>query len=131
MSTQPANEETQPQPGFEQALAELESVVHALEDGRLGLDDSLARYERGIGLLKHCHQLLERAERRIELLCGVDAEGNPIVAPFDETAKSTLEEKSAARVRRRSAPKAQRGGAGPAAKPTGGADDIDEPAGLF
>lgn len=131
MSTQPTNEESQPQPGFEQALAELEAIVHALEDGRLGLDDSLARYERGIGLLKHCHQLLERAERRIELLCGVDAEGNPITQPFDETAESTLEEKSAARSRRRSAPKPPREGAGPSAKPTRGADDIDTPPGLF
>jgi exodeoxyribonuclease VII small subunit len=131
MSTQPANEESQPQPGFEQALAELESIVHALEDGRLGLDDSLARYERGIGLLKHCHQLLERAERRIELLCGVDAEGNPVTQPFDEAAESTLEEKSAARSRRRSAPKGSRAAGGAAPKPTGGADDIDTPAGLF
>jgi exodeoxyribonuclease VII small subunit len=131
MSSQPANEESPQQPGFEQSLAELESIVHALEDGRLGLDDSLSRYERGIGLLKHCHQLLERAERRIELLCGVDAEGNPVTQPFDEGAETTLEEKSATRSRRRSAPKGSKGAAGPSAKPTGGADDIDEPAGLF
>ena len=131
MSTQPENDAAQQQPGFEQALAELESIVHALEDGRLGLDDSLARYERGIGLLKHCHKLLERAERKIELLCGVDAEGNPVTQPFDEGAESTLEEKSASRSRRRSAPKGSRGAGGPSAKPTGGADDIDEPAGLF
>jgi len=131
MSSQPANEESSQQPGFEQALAELESIVHALEDGRLGLDDSLARYERGIGLLKHCHQLLERAERKIELLCGVDAEGNPVTQPFDESAESTLEEKSATRSRRRSAPKGARGEGRASPKPTGGADDIDEPAGLF
>jgi exodeoxyribonuclease VII small subunit len=130
MST-PPDEAAQAQPGFEQALAELEAIVHALEDGRLGLDDSLARYERGIGLLKHCHQLLERAERRIELLCGLDADGNPITAPFDEAVESSLAEKSAARSRRRSAPKGSRSGGGESARPTGGADDIDTPPGLF
>jgi len=129
MSTQP-DEESQT-PGFEQALQQLETIVHALEDGRLGLDDSLARYERGIHLLKHCHQLLERAERKIEMLCGIDAEGNPVTEAFDALAESTPEEKSATRVRRRAAPKAARGGNTPSPQPAGGADDIDEPAGLF
>ena len=71
---------------FEQALAALEQVVRDLEDGRLGLAESLARYEEGVKLLKNCYAQLEQAERRIELLTGVDAAGNAIVAPFDDAA---------------------------------------------
>ncbi|MEN0110739.1 MAG: exodeoxyribonuclease VII small subunit [Planctomycetota bacterium] len=73
------------EPAFEESLAELESVVEDLEGGELPLADALARYEEGVARLKACHAQLEAAERRIELLSGVDAEGNPVVAPFDDT----------------------------------------------
>ena len=46
-----------------------------LEEGRLGLAESLGRYEEGIKLLKQCYTQLEQAERRIELLTGFDAGG--------------------------------------------------------
>jgi exodeoxyribonuclease VII small subunit len=71
---------------FEQALAALEQILRDLEDGRLGLAESLARYEQGIKLLKSCHAQLEQAERRIELLTGIDAAGKAVVAPFDDAA---------------------------------------------
>lgn len=67
---------------FEQALAALEAAVADLESGELGLEESLTRYEQGVARLKRCHAALERAQRRIELLSGVDAEGNPITRPF-------------------------------------------------
>ena len=73
-------------PSFEQALGKLEQIVHALEDGETGLSESLEKYEEGVKLLRHCHDLLQRAERRIELLTGVDPEGNPVTTPFDDTA---------------------------------------------
>jgi exodeoxyribonuclease VII small subunit len=76
-------------PTFETALEELQNIVHELEEGRLGLENSLARFEQGVGLLKNCHRLLEQAEQRIEVLTGTDAQGNPITAPFDAT--STIE----------------------------------------
>ena len=88
---------------FEQALAKLQALVHSLEEGDIGLNEALASYEDGVKLLRHCHQLLETAERRIELLSGIDAEGKPIATPLDDTALS-LEEKSQRRDRRRSAP---------------------------
>jgi exodeoxyribonuclease VII small subunit len=75
--------------GFEESLAELEKIVSQLESGKLGLSEALAQYEAGIGYLKACHGQLQQAERRIELLSGVDAEGNPIVEPFDDGATST------------------------------------------
>ena len=64
---------------------ELEKIVAELESGKLGLSDALARYEEGVKHLKGCQQLLEMAERKIELLSGVDADGNPITEPFEET----------------------------------------------
>ncbi|HWC90619.1 MAG TPA: exodeoxyribonuclease VII small subunit, partial [Pirellulales bacterium] len=59
-------EAPQPPKDFETALVRLEAIVHALEDGDLGLAGSLGQYEEGVKLLKHCYGLLERAERRIE-----------------------------------------------------------------
>jgi exodeoxyribonuclease VII small subunit len=82
----PANEPTSDQPRFEDALKRLEEIVHALEEGDLGLNDSLQHYEEGVKLLRQSYDLLQRAERRIELLSGVDAEGNPITQPFDDSA---------------------------------------------
>lgn len=88
-------------PSFEQSLAELEAIVGELESGKLGLAEALARYEEGVKHLKSCHQLLERVERKIELLSGTDAEGKAITEPFDEREHASLEEKAAARGRRR------------------------------
>jgi exodeoxyribonuclease VII small subunit len=71
---------------FEQALAELEQIVRELEDGQTGLEEALARYERGVGLLKRCYGQLAQAEQRILLLTGQDDEGRPLTQPFEHTA---------------------------------------------
>ncbi|MGA2616015.1 MAG: exodeoxyribonuclease VII small subunit [Thermoguttaceae bacterium] len=71
-------------PSFEQSLARLDEIVHLLEEGEVGLDDALARYEEGVGLLRQAFEALRRAERRIEILSGVDAEGNPVTQPLDD-----------------------------------------------
>lgn len=86
---------------FEEALAELEAVVADLEKGELGLAESLARYEVGIQRIRQCQEQLQRAERRIALLSGVDADGKPLTEPFDDEFVS-LEEKASARGGRRS-----------------------------
>lgn len=71
---------------FEQALAELDRLVRELEDGKISLEDSLARYERGVKLLHRCHSQLRQAEVRIGELVGQDAFGEPITRPFDHAA---------------------------------------------
>ncbi len=71
---------------FEDALAELEQVVRDLEDGQVGLEASLARYERGVGLIKTCYAQLRDAEQRILLVTGTDDEGKPILQPFQHSA---------------------------------------------
>jgi exodeoxyribonuclease VII small subunit len=53
---------------FESALAELDTIVKALDEGDLPLEKSLELYERGVQLSRFCHARLEGAERRIELL---------------------------------------------------------------
>jgi exodeoxyribonuclease VII small subunit len=58
---------------FEETLSALELVVEHLERGRLTMDESIAWYEAGLGLMRRCSHLLEQAELRISAL---DAE-NP------------------------------------------------------
>jgi exodeoxyribonuclease VII small subunit len=53
---------------FETALEELESVVEQLESGDLSLEDSLAVFEKGVGLVKYCNQKLSEVEKKVELL---------------------------------------------------------------
>jgi exodeoxyribonuclease VII small subunit len=79
----------------------LEGIVAALEEGQIPLADALARYEEGIALLKQCYQTLAQAERRIELLNGVDPAGRATSEPFDDSALS-LDQKTEARAARRS-----------------------------
>jgi len=86
---------------FEQSLEQLEQIVRQLEQGRLGLSESLEVYGQGIQHLKQCYQTLESAERKIELLAGIDAQGNPITQPVDD-AELSLDEKAEARNERRS-----------------------------
>ena len=63
---------------YEQAFAELEAVVSALETGEQSLDEALALFERGQGLTKHCAELLDKVELRIRKLSGDTLE------PFEE-----------------------------------------------
>ena len=68
---------------FEKAVAELESIVARLERGDVALDESIAIYERGELLKKHCEQLLSAAENRIEKI-RLDRAGKPTaVEPLD------------------------------------------------
>jgi exodeoxyribonuclease VII small subunit len=92
------------QPTFEQSLAELEAIVHDLEEGELGLAESLARYEQGVKHLKHCYQLLQSAERKIELLTGVGDGGAAITEPFAAEATPLAESAGKRRGRGQSSP---------------------------
>ena len=53
---------------FESALKDLEKIAEKLEEGNLSLDDSIKEFERGIILAKFCHEKLDEAERKIEIL---------------------------------------------------------------
>lgn len=59
----------------------LEDLVAKMEGGEMSLEDSLAAYERGVGLYRSCQQALEQAELRVRLLSDP---ANPDQAkPFD------------------------------------------------
>jgi exodeoxyribonuclease VII small subunit len=68
---------------FEQAVAELETIVARLERGDVPLDQSIEIYERGETLKKHCETLLNAAEARIEKI-RIDRNGKPVgTEPLD------------------------------------------------
>ncbi len=61
---------------FEQAMAELEGIVERLEKGSVALEESIAIYERGEALKRHCETVLKSAEQRIEKIT-LGADGKP------------------------------------------------------
>ncbi len=68
---------------YEQALRALEEVVRRLESGEVALDESIALYERGELLRRHCQSRLDAAQARIEAIVA-DADGRAVgTRPFD------------------------------------------------
>lgn len=51
---------------FEDAIGQLTSIVSKIESGQVPLQDSLEQYEQGMALIKHCRQILAKAEKQIE-----------------------------------------------------------------
>jgi exodeoxyribonuclease VII small subunit len=68
---------------FEQAISRLGEIVDSLEEGEQPLEESIALFEEGMTLAKSSQEILDRAERRIEELLGVDAQGKPVVREID------------------------------------------------
>jgi len=60
--------EPDPKPSFETKLADLERLIRDLEGGRLGLEESIATFEKGKALHKELLKQLGDYERRIEIL---------------------------------------------------------------
>lgn len=73
--------ETSPVADFEASMQALEDLVGRMEAGEMSLEESLAAYERGVGLYRRCQDALEQAELRVRLLSDP---ANPDEArPFD------------------------------------------------
>src|SRR5580698_10631434 len=89
-SAQPAMTD-EPEPNFEDALDRIERIVADLERGEPALSAALAKYEDGVKLLRICYDLLDRAERSVALLTGVDEQGHPVTTPFDARATASPE----------------------------------------
>ena len=60
---------------FEASLDELEQLVEKMEHGDMSLEESLAAYERGVGLYRKCQGALEQAELRVRLLSDPEQPG--------------------------------------------------------
>lgn len=68
---------------FEAALQELEQIVRTLEAGSAPLDESIALYQRGDALKRHCEARLKAAQERIEQIA-LGPDGKPQgTAAFD------------------------------------------------
>lgn len=63
---------------YEEALAELEEIVSALEGEQNQLEESIKLFERGQALAGHCGVLLEAAELKVKQLAGDE------IVPFEE-----------------------------------------------
>ena len=50
---------------FETAMAEVESIIERIETGQIGLEQSVAEYDRGAKLLRDCRERLNQAEQRV------------------------------------------------------------------
>jgi exodeoxyribonuclease VII small subunit len=75
--------------GFEQSMTDLERIVEELEGGQLTLDESLAHYEKGMGLARQLTKTLDQAEKRIEKLVEADAAGDtPGTVPLEAESRA-------------------------------------------
>ena len=71
------------QPRFDGVLENLKLVVEKLEQGNLSLDESLALFENGVALAQRGHELLDAAEKRVEMLIR-NKDGSEEVVPFTD-----------------------------------------------
>ncbi len=53
---------------FEQAMARLEEIVTGIEQGRIGLEESIERFAEGMALVRRCRTILSEAEMKIQRL---------------------------------------------------------------
>jgi exodeoxyribonuclease VII small subunit len=80
---------TQPPPKtFEEAVEELEQILAHIEGGELGLEETLQRYERGNFLIQHCREVLNAAEKQIEVI-SKGPDGQLATEPFDAAPEKT------------------------------------------
>jgi exodeoxyribonuclease VII small subunit len=68
---------------FEESTRRLAKIVSELEGGDLPLERALALFEEGIRLSRTAQERLDRAEKRVEELLGIDADGRPITREFE------------------------------------------------
>lgn len=73
----PHNPHASPSPKtFEQSVDQIEEIVAKIESGELGLEDSIAAYERAAALLKACRGELAKAEQKVTELSKAMAEAS-------------------------------------------------------
>lgn len=51
---------------FEEALRQLGTIAEQIEQGEIGLEESITKYEQGMNLVKHCREILAKAEHKIQ-----------------------------------------------------------------
>jgi exodeoxyribonuclease VII small subunit len=66
---------------YEQAAGALESIIEEIEEGSIGLEQSIASYRYGTALIKRCREILDKAEQEIEVLEAGSRDESPSGAP--------------------------------------------------
>jgi exodeoxyribonuclease VII small subunit len=56
------------QPTFEESLAHLEAIVSGIEEGKIGLQEAIDQYEKGMQLIQRCRDMLADAEAKVQQL---------------------------------------------------------------
>jgi exodeoxyribonuclease VII small subunit len=81
--TSRADVATSGEASFEAQLKRLGEVVEKLEDGELGLEESLALFEEGVRLSRGAQQRLDAAEKRVEELIRIDENGDAVTRDLE------------------------------------------------
>ena len=69
---------------FEEALAELQALVKALEKGDFKLEEAIRAYERGAALKRHCEKKLREAQEKVDrIVVGTDGSLSSQPAKFE------------------------------------------------
>ena len=89
MTDKPVKKET-----FEVYLKQVEETVKSLEGGKLGLEESIEKYETGVKALRQCYAILEQAERKIQLLVK-EKDGSLTAKDFEPAGEEKLLKKKA------------------------------------
>ncbi len=72
-------------PDFDRALEEIEAIIARIESGEIGLEQSIAEYERGAALLRLCRDRLTKAEQKVRTLTAqLQADASKNVAGADD-----------------------------------------------
>jgi exodeoxyribonuclease VII small subunit len=78
----PKQQNHSPPKTFEAAVEELEQILNLIESGDLGLEETLVKYERGNFLIQHCREVLNAAEKQIEVI-SKGPDGTLSTRPFE------------------------------------------------
>lgn len=71
---------TKNQPDLEKSLQEITKLIEKMEHGDLTLEQSLAQFEKGVTLIKHCQQILTDAEQKVNIL--MEKKGDAHLTPY-------------------------------------------------
>lgn len=74
---------------YEQAYEHLQEIVQQIEQGHVGLEESVARYEDAMKLIAHCRRILKQAEQKV-LQLQQTSEGLASLEPFQVPAESEI-----------------------------------------
>ncbi|MGB2823156.1 MAG: exodeoxyribonuclease VII small subunit [Phycisphaerae bacterium] len=77
---------------FEKAMERLEAIVSAIEAGEVPLEESIENYAEGIELVKQCRTILDRAEKKIQLLGKGDGDSLTVIGELDADAAVQADE---------------------------------------